>query len=68
MSTNQPGKPRIKFIDEAGDESTEANAVRPKGVDEADTDSTEAHSARFKGIDEAGDDEGTEGHAIRPRL
>ena len=43
MSTNQPGKPRVRIIDEAGDD-TEAHSANQPG------------KPRVKIIDEAGDD------------
>jgi hypothetical protein len=64
MSTNQPGKPRVKFIDEAGTD-TEAHAVRIRNVEDAGTETTEtteAHVAKFRGVTE---DDNAEGHGIR---
>ena len=52
MSTNQPGKPRIRLIDEAGTDTTEAHSTNEPGkprirlIDEADDDSTEGHPHR----------------------
>ena len=66
MSSNQPGKPRIKLIDEAGTDATEAHAATFRGITEADKE-TEAHAMKFRGVSDAGDD-ATEGHAGKFRI
>jgi hypothetical protein len=63
MSTNQPGKPRIRLIEEAGAEITEGHAIKARGVSDAGDDVAEGHGFRGN-VDEAGD-ETTEGHGFR---